>query len=473
MTPPEPLSQVEIRAEGDVVLARQRARDVAARLGFDAQDQVRIASAVSEVARNVVQHAGGGRIEFALEGDPARALAIRVIDQGPGIADPATTGEPPADAKAGSLGGLAAARRLMDGFRIETAPGAGTLVAMTKALPRRSPPVTAQLAAEIAGELAGLDAPSPVDELLRQNRDLIRVLDELRGREIELARLNRELEDTNRGVVALYTELDERADSLHQVSEMKSRFLSNVSHEFRTPLTSILSIGRLLMDRVDGELTVEQERQVAYILGAAQDLVGMVNDLLDLARIEAGRDVLRLDVVDLPAFFGALRGTLRPLLPAGSAVELVFEDAAGLPELETDEGKLAQILRNLVSNALKFTEAGEVRVSARLGPAGRLALAVADSGIGIDPAHLGRIFEEFGQIDSPLQRKVKGTGLGLPLARKLAELLGGDLAVRSTPGLGSTFTATIPIVHPDRSRIAPARATDPNEAPAQEGPDDA
>ncbi len=471
----EPLSQVEIREERDLVLARQRARAVAARLGFDPQDQARIASAVSEVVRNVLQHASAGRIEFGLEGEPARGLVIRVVDRGPGIAEPDATREPP-EAKAGGLGGLAGARRLMDGFRIDTGPGAGTVVTMTKTLPRRSPPVTARLAAEMAEELAGLDAPSPVEELLRQNRDLIRVLDELKARELELARLNRELEDTNRGVVALYLELDERAESLRQASEMKTRFLSHVSHELRTPLTSILSIGRLLMDRVDGELTVEQERQVAYILGAAQDLTGMVNDLLDLARIEAGRDVLRLEPVHLPDFFAALRGTLRPLLAAGSPVELVFEDPSGLPDLDTDEGKLAQVLRNLVSNALKFTEAGEVRVSARPGPDGSMAFAVADTGIGIAPAHLGRIFEEFGQVDGPLQRKVKGTGLGLPLARKLAELLGGDLAVRSRPGLGSTFTATIPIVHPDRA--GPARGQAPpgptsTEPHAQEGPPDA
>ncbi len=443
------LSAIEVRDGRDVVLARQRARVVAARLGFEGQDQVRIATAVSEVARNAVQLAGGGLVEFRVDGDPAQALAIRVVDRGPGGAAGPADPDP----------GLDGARRLMDGFRVEPGPGAGTAVTMTKALPRRAPPVTAEVAARIAEELARLDPPSPVDELLRQNRELLRALDQLRARELELAQVNRELEDTNRGVLALYLELDERADSLKRASEMKTRFLSNVSHELRTPLSSILSLSRLLLDRTDGDLTAEQERQASYILRAARDLTGMVNDLLDLARIEAGREVVHPGEVDLVDFFGVLRGMLRPLQARDSAVELVFEDPAGLPPLFTDEGKLAQILRNFVSNALKFTERGEVRVRARLAPDDLATFSVIDTGIGIAAAHLDRIFEEFGQVDGPLQRRVKGTGLGLPLARKLAGLLGGSVEVRSEPGVGSTFSATIP------ARL-------PAGAPVEEGSDD-
>ncbi len=223
------------------------------------------------------------------------------------------------------------------------------------------------------------------------------------------------------------------------------------------------------MDRVDGELTGEQERQVGYILRRG---AGPHRDGQRPARPGPDRGRPRpppLDAVHLPEFFGALRGTLRPLLAPGSAVDLVFEEPRGLPDLDTDEGKLAQVLRNLVSNALKFTERGEVRVSARAGPPGMLVFAVTDTGIGIDPEHLGRIFEEFGQVDGPLQRRVKGTGLGLPLARKLAELLGGRLEVRSEPGVGSTFTATVPIVHPGRVEV---EALPPSKT-AQEGPEHA
>ena len=180
-----------------------------------------------------------------------------------------------------------------------------------------------------------------------------------------MQQLNRELEDTNRGVVALYAELDERADHLRRADELKSRFLSNMSHEFRTPLNSILALSRLLLARSDGELTPEQEKQVHFIRKAAENLTELVNDLLDLAKVEAGKTVVTPVEFAVADLFGALRGMLRPLL-VGDAVALVFEDAAGhAAELYTDEGKVSQILRNFISNAIKFTERGEVRVWAR------------------------------------------------------------------------------------------------------------
>src|SRR5262249_13194357 len=149
--------------------------------------------------------------------------------------------------------------------------------------------------------------------------------------------LNRELEDTNRGVVALYAELDEKADYLRRVSEMKSRFLSNMSHEFRTPLNSILSLARILLERLDGELSPEQEKQVTFIRKAAEDLSELVNDLLDLAKVEAGKVIIRPQEFDVGVLFGALRGMLRPLLSHNTAVSLVFEEPSGLSLLNTDD----------------------------------------------------------------------------------------------------------------------------------------
>ena len=343
----------------------------------------------------------------------------------------------------------------MDGFRLDSSPGSGTVVAMTKALPRRAPALTASAAAQVAEDLAQLAPPSPVEELLRQNRDMIRALDDLRAREIELARLNRELEDTNRGVLALYHEIDERADSLRRASEMKTHFLSNVSHELRTPLTSILSLSRLLLDRTDGDLNEEQTRQVSYILRAARDLSGMVNDLLDLARIEAGREPIHLGEVDLAEFFGVLRGMLRPLLPAGSPVHLGLRRPLGPAQAGDRRGEARpgppqpRLQRPEVHRAGR----GPGRRPSRC-PAGWSRSRSSDTGIGIAEGDIGRIFEEFGQVDGPLQRKSKGTGLGLPLARKLAVLLGGGLDVRSEPGVGSTFVATDPD-RPPRPRPGP------------------
>jgi signal transduction histidine kinase len=279
-------------------------------------------------------------------------------------------------------------------------------------------------------------------------------LDELRRREEESQQLSQELGDTNRGVVALYAELDGRAEQLRQASELKTRFLSNMSHEFRTPLNSVLALSRLLLDRIDGELTLEQERQVGYIRRSTESLLELVNDMLDLAKVEAGKADVKSVRFTVANLFGALRGALKPLLTSPS-VELIFEPSQDLPMLFTDESKLAQILRNLISNALKFTEAGEVRVTARLSDDETcMVFAVRDSGIGIAPEHHDLIFEEFSQVQTRLQKKVKGTGLGLPLSRSLARLLGGDLVVESVPGQGSVFTLTIPLSRgePDRER---------------------
>src|SRR4030095_11598216 len=160
-------------------------------------------------------------------------------------------------------------------------------------------------------------------------------------------------------------------------------FLSNMSHEFRTPVNSIQALARLLLERTDGELSAEQERQVTFIRKAADGLRERVNDLLDLAKIEAGKIVIRPVEFDVGHLFGALRGMLKPLL-LNESIALVFDEPQGLPALYSDEGKVSQILRNFVSNALKFTERGEVRVTARHLPAERaVAFSVADTGSGI------------------------------------------------------------------------------------------
>jgi CheY-like chemotaxis protein/two-component sensor histidine kinase len=236
---------------------------------------------------------------------------------------------------------------------------------------------------------------------------------------------------------------------------MKSRFLSQMSHECRTPLNSILALARLLQDEVDGPLNGEQKRQVDYIRRSAQTLLEMVNDLLDLAKVEAGKLEIVPTRFSVPALFASLRGSLRPLLVAPD-VELVFDDPDDLPELVSDEAKVAQILRNFIANALKFTEHGEVRVSARRDPRNdELVFAVADTGIGIAAANLDLIFEEFSQVPGRLQKG--GTGLGLPLSRRLATLLGGRITVQSQVGVGSTFTFCVPVVFGAVASTTPER----------------
>ncbi|NII52744.1 ATP-binding protein [Luteibacter sp. SG786] len=270
---------------------------------------------------------------------------------------------------------------------------------------------------------------------------------ELERLQAENAGLRAELEETNQGVLALYAELDKQAEQLRQASELKSRFLSYMSHEFRTPLGSILSIARLLADELDGALGVEQHKQVAFVASAARELSDMVDDLLDLAKVEAGRITISPAWFELMDLFSALRGMFRPIMDATEA-DLIFEDPENMPRLYTDDKKLAQILRNFISNALKFTPRGEVRVSAHMEDDGHVRFAVSDTGIGIPPELQDSLFEDFTQVDSPLQKRLRGTGLGLSLCRQFAHLLGGEVGVTSTPGEGSVFHVVLPLKLP-------------------------
>ena len=255
--------------------------------------------------------------------------------------------------------------------------------------------------------------------------------------------LQTELEETNRGVVALYAELEMQSQQLRQATELKSQFLAYMSHEFRTPLSSIRSLSRLLLDRVDGPLTAEQEKQVKFIQNTATEFAAMVDDLLDLAKVEAGRVEISPAWFEMVDLFSALRGMFKPIL-SNPDVTLVFEEPQSQIRLYSDDRKLSQILRNFISNALKFTIAGEVRVSAQAGD-GFITFSVADTGIGIARELQPAIFHDFAQLDSPLQKRLRGTGLGLSLSKRLAELLGGTVGLASTPGVGSVFFVTVPL----------------------------
>ncbi|HAA29687.1 MAG TPA: histidine kinase [Cyanobacteria bacterium UBA8553] len=467
---------VEIRYEQDVVLTRQRARQIAQALGFDSQDQTRLATAVSEIARNAFQYAQGGKVEFWVEGESPTSFLICIRDQGQGIANLKAVLDGQQISTTGIGVGIVGSQHLMDQFHIESTPGQGTSVLMGKTLPKHAPLLTVERLGQIADELVmrspsvstGFSPQNPYEEIQQQNQELLRTLEELRKREEQLTQLNQELEDTNRGVVALYAELDEKATSLQKANELKTRFLSNMSHEFRTPLNSIMSLSRLLLERFDGDLTTEQEKQVTFIRQAAEGLSELVNDLLDIAKVEAGKVEVHPNEFEVSDLFGTLKGMLRPLLAYNSSISLVFEEPINLPTLYTDEAKVAQILRNFISNALKFTQTGEIRISAVKGH-DRVTFSVADTGIGIAPEDRERIFEDFVQVKSGLQKKVKGTGLGLPISRKLVELLGGSVWVTSELGVGSTFFTSIPIVYPGASQkesLPPVNwQLDPERAP--------
>jgi signal transduction histidine kinase/CheY-like chemotaxis protein len=447
-----PLLTVRIHHEHDIVGARQRARQIAAALGFDATEQTRIATAVSEIARNAFTYAGGGRVDYLVEGTaPPQLLIVRVSDSGAGVRnlDDILSGRYRSETGMGL--GIVGTRRLMDHFDIQST-STGTTVSLKKILPRRAALLTRGELTQIADRLSTERPRGPIEEVQQQNQELLRTLEQLRARQEDLERVNRELEDTNRGVVALYAELDERADHLRRADELKTRFLSNMTHEFRTPVNSILALTSLLADRVGA--SEDQKDEVYYIRKSAQQLSQIVDDLLDIAKVEAGKTEVRPATFEVSGLFGALRGMLRPLL-VNQSLSLLFEEPEDVPPIYSDESKVSQILRNFISNALKYTEHGEIRVAARLTPArDAVEFLVSDTGIGIPEQDLARVFDEFVQIENPLQRRTKGTGLGLPLSKRLAELLGGRISVESTLGAGSTFSVVVPLAYRERAHLA-------------------
>ncbi len=308
-------------------------------------------------------------------------------------------------------------------------------------------PVESLARLPVSAGVAVSDGHAPaalLEEISKLLAGAIAMGEELRKSRAMIGTLENELDETNRGVMALYAELDERADKLRKADELKSRFLSYASHELRTPLNGIVGLVRLL--KSGGPHSGEEAKQLDFIQSAAEEMREMVNDLLDLAKVEAGKVTVQPTEFDLSFVFGALRGIFRPLLDS-EAVTLIMEDTSAVPAIYSDEGKVSQILRNLLSNALKFTERGTIKVWA-VAEGDLVKISVSDTGLGIPQNQLSRIFDEFAQLDNPLQRRSRGTGLGLPLCRKLADLLGGSLSVESEVGKGSIFTLILPRSYP-------------------------
>jgi signal transduction histidine kinase/CheY-like chemotaxis protein len=421
------LARLHVRDLPGVFAARRLGRELAAGLGLEHQDQVRVATALSEVSRSAVTLGQTAVIAFGAD-ETSLVLTVTV------------NGEPARE-------GIAAAGRLMD-----TVVRDERVVLMTKRRPQDSTPDIQS----VGERLAAMVPESTLDELRRNNQDLIAALEDVTRQKEQLQLLNaelqetnrgvmalyrelsEELEQTNRGVVALYAELDEKSEQLQAASESKDRFWANVSHELRTPLNSIIGLTRLLADPADG-LDSEQHYQVGLIRNSAGTLLTLVNDLLDVAKAESGQLVINPSEVSLPALLATLRGLTRPITE-GKPVDVVVS-AEGVPAtMLTDETALTAILRNLLSNAIKYTDSGEVRLTVHAVP-GRIELQVSDTGTGIPDGQLERVFEEFYQVSGA---KRGGTGLGLPYARRLARLLGGELTLTSEPGQGTIAVLSLP-----------------------------
>ena len=246
----------------------------------------------------------------------------------------------------------------------------------------------------------------------------------------------------------LFRELEEKSRQLEVASRHKSAFLANMSHELRTPLNAIIGFTRIVMRRSQAQLEPKQFENLEKILASGQNLLTLINAILDLAKVEAGRIELAPRQIELGPLLEQCLRTIEPLLRDGVALRREFDGA--LPPMFADEDKLRQILINLLSNAAKFTSSGSLALAAHAA-GGAVDIRVADTGIGIAADKLDSIFEEFEQADASSTREYGGTGLGLAIARRLARLMGGDIAVVSRPGAGSTFTLHLPLRSPTTS----------------------
>jgi HAMP domain-containing protein/signal transduction histidine kinase/ActR/RegA family two-component response regulator len=329
-----------------------------------------------------------------------------------------------------------------------------------------------QLVETIGVVLNTIIANARTEELLEQSQRLTR---ELQVQSEELQRTNAELEDKaallgeqnrnieikNREIEMARLGLEEKAEQLALASQYKSEFLANMSHELRTPLNSLLILAQLLSDNPERNLTPKQIEFARTIHRAGSDLLELINDILDLSKVEAGKMDVRPTVIELSAIRDYVEQSFRPQAEQ-KGLELVVETAPGLPRaVVTDEQRLRQVLKNLLSNAMKFTDTG--RVTLAMGPPPPdmtftlptlaqaeqvVAFAVRDTGIGVPPDKLKSIFEAFQQADGTTSRKYGGTGLGLSISREIARLLGGSISADSQVGAGSTFTLFVPLLHP-------------------------
>ncbi|WP_170990837.1 HAMP domain-containing protein [Herbidospora galbida] len=297
------------------------------------------------------------------------------------------------------------------------------------------------------------------DELQRQQEELRRSNAELEDKAALLAKQNRAIEIQNFQIEQARRTLEERAEQLAVSSRYKSEFLANMSHELRTPLNSLLVLAKLLTENSEGNLTDQQVEFAKTIHGAGSALLQLINDILDLSKVEAGRMDIHPAELSLPKLYDYVDAAFAPLAQDKGLSFAIDVDEAVPTEMRTDEQRLQQVLRNLLSNAVKFTPRGEVRLRVR--PAGDvafvdetlqtsdniLAFSVVDTGIGIAPDKLDVIFEAFRQADGTTSRKYGGTGLGLSICRDIARLLGGEIHVDSEPGHGSAFTLYLPTTY--------------------------
>lgn len=438
-----PIMTVAVKSELDVLVSRQRSRQVTALCGFNAHDQVRISTVVSELARNIYNYADSGRVEFAVSGTAAgQVLVIRVEDQGPGIEhlDAILAGR--YQSKTGMGLGIMGARKLMDDVDIETTINVGTTLILRKALPSGIALLTPAMIKSFGAELGMLQDNVALAEVKHQNIELQQALAALKLHQEELMAVTQELRATNETVVMLNAELEEKAAQLQQADVRKDEFLAILAHELRNPLAA----ASLAADVLEAT-PVPEERviQLGQIISRQVDHMSrLVEDLLDVSRVTRGLVTIDRKAVDLRTVAQTAAEQLRPLIKSKS-----HRFVMSLPDqacfVSGDATRLVQVATNLIGNAARYTpDGGDLSLSVST-VGNTVQMQVMDNGLGIEPSLMPRLFDLYVQAERSTDSKSGGLGIGLTLVKSIIDLHDGTVTA-SSPGknMGSAFVVSLP-----------------------------
>jgi signal transduction histidine kinase len=433
-----------VQSEYDVIASRQRARQIAGLCGFSPIDQARIATVVSELARNIFNYAVKGTVGFSVAHDNGRQqLVMAVQDQGPGIAnlDDILGGRYRSTTGMGL--GILAARRLMDRFDIVTGKDAGTAIYLCKALPSGTAELTAASIDAILAKLDVLPSNVALSEATQQNRELTDALGALQARQDELLIVSARLEETNRRVEALNVELDEKADALLRADRSKDEFLAILSHELRGPLSAAGMAAQLLEAGPDAPGKTAKMSQV--IIRQVGHMSRLVEDLLDVSRVSRGLVMIEKAPIDIgEVISGAVEQVATAAAQKGHAIGVSLPEEPAI--ISGDRTRMLQVVSNLLTNAIRYTPDGgniDIRLAVKDGV---VAVTIVDDGIGVRADLMPKLFDLYVQAERTSDRQGGGLGLGLALVKNLVEAHDGTVTAESAgEHRGSTFTVRLPV----------------------------
>lgn len=446
--------QVRIANDQDIILVRQRTKQIGTLCSLATQDLTRLVTAVSEIARNALQYAGGGKISYSIKEEAGlQILTAAVSDRGTGIPNIEEILSGHYQSNTGMGRGIIGSRALVDKLTIETSPNTGTEIKLEKFLSANKW-VTPSMVATWASTLKTPSSLSAIEELEQQNKQLAQTLQELQESEKQLNRqlsqvqaLNKQLDESRTVLAQKQNQLQEKTVELERANQLKGEFLANMSHEIRTPMNAILG----LANRLNKSAADARQQQLTKLLSdAGNALLNVINDVLDISKIEAGKlDLVKaeFDLMELVTNTVALLSTQaqdKNLSLSVSYSNLLQTGTTG------DAFRIRQILTNLVGNAIKFSDHGEVLIKVATehnnNKQGFVRISVLDSGAGIPEDQQKHLFQPFFQLDGSSSRRHGGTGLGLSICKRLIEMMGGDFGVDSVQGYGSIFWFSLPLL---------------------------